>query len=164
MARVLIIEPDKILGEVYAQSLSDVGHKVRLCNQAQSSIYLIDEQVPDVVVLELQLADHSGIEFLYELRSYKEWQHIPIVIHSLVPDDLFSNNILQMRKLGVTHYLYKPNTNLVRLKRAVAEALESAEALELVEPLESVRALELVEPLESVEPLELIEPLELVEP
>lgn len=124
MARILIIEPDKILGEVYSHALMDAGHKVRISRHAQSSIYLIDDHVPDLVLLELQLADHGGIEFLYELRSYKEWQSIPIVIHSMVPNDLFFINTLQMKKLNVSHYLYKPSTNLVQLKRTITEALE----------------------------------------
>jgi DNA-binding response OmpR family regulator len=124
MANVLIIEPDHLLGQTYQQYLSQNGHNVRLCPGAQRAVNLIDEKIPDIIVLEVQLADHGGIEFLYELRSYAEWQHIPIVVHSLVPQNLFSDNSLRMRELGVTHFLYKPSTNLTLLNRAVNEALE----------------------------------------
>jgi DNA-binding response OmpR family regulator len=124
MASVLIIEPDRLLGQTYREYLAHNGHKPRVCTGAQQAVEIIDEKVPDIIVLELQLSDHGGIEFLYELRSYTEWQHIPIIVHSLVPHNLFSDNTLQMKNMGVTHFLYKPSTNLMVLNRAINEALE----------------------------------------
>jgi DNA-binding response OmpR family regulator len=123
MADILLIEPDKILADLYVQALAHEGHITRRTVSAQDGVFCVDEQLPDVIIVELQLVAHSGIEFLYELRSYAEWQDIPVVIHSCIPPTEFSDSTgLLMKRLGVVTYLYKPHTSLRLLLRAVREA------------------------------------------
>ena len=125
MADILLIEPDHVLAQTYKNSLASKFRRVRVCASAQQAIHALDKRQPDIIVLELQLADHGGIEFLYELRSYPEWQSIPIVVHSFVPQYLFSDNKQQIQNLGIAQYLYKPGCSLAQLNRAVAEVLET---------------------------------------
>lgn len=124
MAQILLIEPDRILTETYGRSLVSAGHQVIACFTAQAGIQAADKQQPDVVVMELQLVEHSGIEFLYEFRSYSEWQGIPVIIQTTVPPSEFSDNWELLRQeLGVKTYLYKPETDISQLIDAVAEQL-----------------------------------------
>lgn len=113
---ILLIEPDRPLGRMYTGVLQSHGHTVSLAAGAQSAIMAADASRPDVVVLELQLAEHSGIEFLYEFRSYAEWQSVPVIVHSMVAPQAFqdSRRIL-MEQVGVVAYLYKPETTLAQL-------------------------------------------------
>lgn len=118
--KILIIEPDYILNKIYKQFLSREGHMVVSCYNAQSAVFAVDVEIPHLIILELQLVSHSGIEFLYELRSYKEWQEIPVIIHSSVPKEEFADSwIILQNELGVTNYLYKEETSLEELRRAV---------------------------------------------
>ena len=110
--RVLLIEPNKILATTYTQALVRSNHDVDWHCGAQTAIHAIDINRPDVIVLEPQLVSHSGIEFLYELRSYSDLQDIPVVVHSFVPDTAFSSQTKMLDRLGVALYLYKPQTNL----------------------------------------------------
>lgn len=113
---ILLIEPDRMLAETYRQSLLTAGHTVTPCASAQAAIIAADQQRPDVVVLELQLIEHSGIEFLYEFRSYTDWHAIPIIVQSQVPIHEFSGNWqLLQKQLGVNQYLYKSHTTLKQL-------------------------------------------------
>lgn len=124
MARILLIEPDRQLADIYAQALRVDAHTVQTCATAQQAIHGTDEQQPDVIILELQLVEHSGIEFLYELRSYPEWQAIPVLIHTHVPPGEFADNWqLCKEQLNVTNFLYKPHTSLAALRRAVTELM-----------------------------------------
>ena len=120
MAAILLVEPDKILAQIYAVALGGTDHRVTICAGAQAAITAADRAAPDIVVLELQLVEHSGIEFLYEFRSYPEWQTIPVLIHSQVPPAEFaaSRQLLE-EELGVRDYLYKPRTSLSELLAAV---------------------------------------------
>lgn len=120
MANILLIEPDAVLADSYIKAFSHAGHSTRLTVSAQDAVFKVDELVPDVVVAELQLVAHSGIEFLYELRSYADWQNVPVIIHSCIPPAEFSDSMKLLRdRLGVTTYLYKPQTSLRTLLRAV---------------------------------------------
>lgn len=125
MAQLLLLEPDLITAEQYKMALETTGHEVALCLDAQSAVLAADKRRPDVVVLELLLAAHSGVEFLYEFRSYPEWQSIPaVVISRTSAQELGLNEALQKR-LNVKYALYKPHTNLKRLIQAVNRALEA---------------------------------------
>jgi DNA-binding response OmpR family regulator len=127
MARVLLIEPDRLLAGTYAEALTVAGHKVVACAGAQAAILAADQKRPDAIILELQLIEHSGLEFLYELRSYPEWQNIPVIIQSGVPPTEFSDGgSLLESELNVKTYLYKPRTSLRQLLKTVTEQLSVA--------------------------------------
>ncbi|HWT55982.1 MAG TPA: response regulator [Candidatus Microsaccharimonas sp.] len=117
---ILIIEPDKLLATTYARALHAVGHRPICCTNAQQAVFAADAQTPDAVLLELQLVSHSGIEFLYEFRSYPEWQNVPIIIVSNVPPAEFVDSWEVLHgELGVTQYLYKPHTTLAKITTIV---------------------------------------------
>lgn len=122
MAHILLIEPDRLLADTYRQALEFAGHSVVMCAGAQSAIFAADEQQPDLVIMELQLIGHSGIEFLYEFRTYDDWQHVPVVILSGVPAGEFASSWgLLKHELDVQAYLYKTLTPLYKLLRIVSE-------------------------------------------
>ncbi len=119
--QILFIEPDRVLAETYFQALTNAGHEVVVTPSAQTAIMVTDQINPDLIILEIQLIEHSGIEFLYELRSYLDWQNIPVIIQTQVPPGEFTDNWQVMKQqLGISEYLYKPNTSLGRLIDCVA--------------------------------------------
>jgi len=119
---VLLIEPDMALTQTYCRMLENAGYTVCPCVSAQMAIRCADELRPDVVVMELQLVSHSGVEFLYEFRSYADWQDIPLILLTLVPPAEFSGSwLLLSNELHVAKYLYKPQTSLQKLLRSVNE-------------------------------------------
>lgn len=115
--RVLLIEPDKQLGEVYAEALTAAGHKVVVAREAQEALEAADQLVPEIIILELQLARHNGVEFLYEFRSYPDWQNVPVIINSGVFELPINADLFE--RLGIKAVLYKPTTTLRRLKEVV---------------------------------------------
>jgi CheY-like chemotaxis protein len=126
MAHVLLIEPNTVLARTYMQAFEHVGHTAVCARGAQDAIYAADEQQPDVVVLELQLGAHDGIEFLHEFRSYSEWQAIPVILHSSLASPQLRAMQQGLQELGVVHSLYKPQTSLQRLISAVNQQVVPA--------------------------------------
>jgi DNA-binding response OmpR family regulator len=127
MAKVLLIEPDLKLARIYANALKLRHHEVAVAHNAQDAIVEADESKPSVVILEVQLAAHSGLEFLYEFRSYSDWTNIPVIIMSSVPPAEFeSSRKLLHDRLGVVAYHYKPQTSLQTMLHAVDNAVAVA--------------------------------------
>ena len=116
---VLLLEPDKLQARSYIAALQRAGHDVMHVTTAQSAVHGADEQKPDVVIVELQLAGHNGVEFLYEFRSYSEWLNVPIIVHTFVPEHELMQAVTLQRELGVKQVLYKPATSLATLCAAV---------------------------------------------
>jgi len=126
MAKILLLEPDKLLAQIYQQHLTSCGNQVEACPSAQMAISLADQTRPELIIIELQLIDHSGIEFLYELRSYADWQAIPAIVLTHVPPAEFSFNWQLLRdELGVKEYLYKPMSTLADLTSSINNHLVS---------------------------------------
>ncbi len=109
---VLLIEPDSVVADLVSKALSSQDVSVVTVHGAQTAIAAADKQLPDVVVMELVLPAHNGIEFLHEFRSYPEWASIPVVLFS-------SQRIDESLLVPLPHvsYIYKPLSSLADLSR-----------------------------------------------
>jgi two-component system, OmpR family, response regulator BaeR len=116
---ILLIESDRVLGDTYKTAMEEAGHTVIWKRTGQTALDVLDDRLPDVIVLELQLGLHGGIEFLYELRSHADWLKLPVIVHTINPqavDSAFADAFVQ---LGVETILYKPNTSVTQLIRTI---------------------------------------------
>lgn len=120
MAVILLMEPDKLLAQSYSVVLQQAGHQVFWQSNAQTALATLEEQPVGLIILELRLANHNGVEFLHEVRSYPEWDGIPILLHTMVPRSSRGLGKPYWSQLGIVGYLYKPQTNLKQLAAAVA--------------------------------------------
>lgn len=125
MAHILLLEPDKLLARSYVSSLQMAGHDVHHQNDAQKALSVLDEHDIQLIILELELPHHNGVEFLYEMRSYPDWDHIPVVLHTMVPAAHPGLGRIFWKELGITAYYYKPHTSLVQLVRYANQHLST---------------------------------------
>lgn len=104
---VLLIEPDLILAKTYKEVLENNSLRVSIVSDAESAVYEIDRKAPQVIVLELQLAKYSGIDFLHEFKTYEDWHDIPVIVYSRIPKYTFEKDEVDWSKYGVRRYLEK---------------------------------------------------------
>jgi DNA-binding response OmpR family regulator len=129
VANILLLETDHLLAKNLAKFLKKLGHEVSWHVEPQSAMDHADQKRPDVIVLDLLLANHrSGIEFLYEFRSYPEWQNLPVVIFSHVAAEGLKDCLDSMQQLNVAAYRYKPTTSLSDLAQTINNALQPLNA------------------------------------
>lgn len=126
MARILFIEPDRILGANAKAVMKRAGHSVDWHVDPQAAIDSADTTRPDIIVLDLLLAGRSGMEFLYEFRSYPEWINVPAIVYSNVLPEEFSSTNIGFDQLDITAYHYKPATSITELCRSIDRALQLA--------------------------------------
>lgn len=117
--KILLIESDVLLAKTIASLFAREGHQVVNATDAQAAISVADQTSPDLIILDLQLAGHSGVEFLYELRSYPDWQKLPVVIYSNLPPAEAPIDSSCFEQLEIRHYFYKPTTKLSDLLATV---------------------------------------------
>lgn len=126
MASLLLLEPDRVLADTYSQALKQAGHQVVWQTDAQAALVDLDTQSIDLVVLELQLASHNGVELLHEMRSYPDWDQIPVLLHTMVGPSHQGLGRAFWPQLGIVDYLYKPQTSLAKLTQTVDRLLTPA--------------------------------------
>jgi CheY-like chemotaxis protein len=129
MANILLIETDRLLAKNLSKYLSKLGHDVAWQVEPQAAMDQADQKCPDVIVLDLLMANsRSGIEFLYEFRSYPEWQDLPVVIFSHVAAEDLKDCLESMQQLNVSAYRYKPTTSLKDLAQTINQSLQPINA------------------------------------
>jgi CheY-like chemotaxis protein len=77
---VLLVEDDSWLRYVMAELLADDGYEVREAATGTQALALVDEETPDVVVLDLNLPELSGLDVLHELRTGKQLLNLPVIV------------------------------------------------------------------------------------
>lgn len=108
--RVLLVEDDFDLGEMYGLALKKAGHGVFWVRSAQEALDVLDKEAIKVIVLDMMLPINNGINVLHELRSYEDWRHIPVFILSSLKPDEIGATAKHLKSLGVYKYLVKSET------------------------------------------------------
>lgn len=115
MPRVLLLESDVILAKSIGRLLHLRKHQVVWKPDPQSAINAADRLHPDIVVLDLSLGAHNGIEFLYEFRSYPEWLSVPVVLFTSHGKHELEGLEQAFSELGVAAILHKPLAKISHL-------------------------------------------------
>lgn len=76
---ILIVEDDEDTAEVVATLLEDAGFKAKAVDRGEMALEEIMSQNPDLVLLDLNLPDISGIEVLKHVRSHS---FLPMIVLS----------------------------------------------------------------------------------
>lgn len=109
---VLVIEPSKDLSLVVAQALARHERSSAIAHTSQTAIEQADKSTPRLVILELLMPRHNGLEFIHEFRSYPEWLDIPIIIYSQMPKEEMDVSKEVLNDMGIVDHLYKPTASL----------------------------------------------------
>jgi DNA-binding response OmpR family regulator len=77
---VLIVDDDRSVRELFREALRIEGFDVRSASDGISALWQIDQQVPDAVILDLELPQVTGVDLLRELRSRPDMGLVPVII------------------------------------------------------------------------------------
>jgi len=77
---LLVVEDDRVLRELYRVALSLSNFTVRDCEDGMDALRCLEEERPDVVVLDLNLPRVSGIAVYEELRACEATRNVPIIV------------------------------------------------------------------------------------
>jgi len=106
MKKILLIEDEKILREMYIEKLNKEGFDVRWANSAEEGIKIVKEENFDLILLDILLPQANGIQFLKEIKKIPQKSEIPIVAFSNYDD---AKTKKEAAALGVKEYLIKTN-------------------------------------------------------
>src|SRR3954464_9169129 len=77
---MLIVEDDKILAELLVWHFEREQFDVRWTADGEKALLLVDEQVPDIVILDWMIEGTSGIEVCRQLRRKPATANVPIIM------------------------------------------------------------------------------------
>jgi two-component system response regulator AtoC len=132
--RVLIADDEKNMRWVLGEALTAEGYEVAEAADGKSALASVEEQLPDIMVLDHKMPSPDGMEVLRRIRSKAyDFPIIMLTAHGNV------STAVEAMKAGATEYLTKP-FDLEELKLAIDKAIKiselSAEVGRLREQLE----------------------------
>jgi two-component system OmpR family response regulator len=101
--RVLLVEDDRMIGEVISQSLKDESYAVDWVRDGQTALDTLATQVYGVVLLDLGLPKKDGMEVLREIRAKKN----PVPVLVITARDTLDDRIRGLDS-GADDYVLKP--------------------------------------------------------
>jgi CheY-like chemotaxis protein len=80
-ARVLVINDDQAILELYSLLLEGEGYEAHLSKIAMEDVHQIEELSPDCIILDLKLGfGRNGLTLLQQLRMYRPTADIPVIL------------------------------------------------------------------------------------
>ncbi|WP_298778509.1 response regulator [uncultured Polaribacter sp.] len=105
--KILLIEDDRIevlkLKRAISGGFDD--YQITLADNGDDALNKLETFLPDIILLDLNMPDTNGIEFLTILKENEDLKHIPAIV--LTTSDN-KNDIFECYKLGISGYLLKP--------------------------------------------------------
>lgn len=102
---VLIVEDDQSIVTLLEFTLNKAGYKVTSTDNGEEALFMIEENKPDIILLDWMLPEISGINICKMLRSEDETKNIPIIMLSAKGEE--SDRVEGLQK-GVDDYIVKP--------------------------------------------------------
>lgn len=129
MKRILIIEDDQVVANIYRNKFSVEGYSVEIAKDGPSGLEMLRNFNPDAVILDLMLPGITGVELMRKVRAEPRYQKLPIIVFS---NTYLSNMVQEAWKAGATKCLSKANCTPKQLldviRNVVSQNSESAPA------------------------------------
>ena len=120
MSRILIVDDDPGLRQLYQKVLSRQGYDVRLAANGADALMAIEMSMPDLVMLDLAMPDMDGISLLRVIRRTTGWEKIPVIVLTAFTD---TTRLAPLAELNVAHQLTKAEFSVRELRAKIAECL-----------------------------------------
>lgn len=123
---LFLVDDDRLILSTLANELTRAGYKVNSAESvSEAEQWLDSNQRPDLVILDVNMPNRSGLELTKRL---KELQHIPFILLTAHSEQ---DIIIQATESGAIGYLVKP-VDISQLIPAIETALSRARDIQLL--------------------------------
>lgn len=117
MPKVLIVDDEEGIRMLYSMELEDEGYDVITLPDGSEVMKTVEEEKPDVIVLDIKMKEYSGLDLLQEIR--KKHQDLPVILNSA-----YSSFKAEGKAVAADYYVIK-SSDLTELKEKLKVALET---------------------------------------
>jgi DNA-binding response OmpR family regulator len=108
MKKILLIEDDQIVANVYRNKLTLEGYQTETAADGETGLRLLRTLKPHMVILDLMLPGISGVDVIKEIRKDEEFSKLPTVVFS---NTYLTNLIQEAWRAGANKCLSKSSCN-----------------------------------------------------
>ncbi len=116
--RVLLVEDEPAQREVLAYNLEAEGFDVIQADNGEDALLLVEEDAPDMIILDWMMPKVSGIEVCRRLKIRPETRSIPVIMLSARAEEV---DRVRGLETGADDYVIKPYSMVELMARARAQ-------------------------------------------
>ena len=105
MARIIIADDDEIIGEIARDALVARGHGVGVLTNGRDALKVIAAKLPDLVILDCNMPELTGLLVLREMRNSKTLCETPVL---MLTGRQSERDVELARYEGANDYMKKP--------------------------------------------------------
>jgi CheY-like chemotaxis protein len=102
---IMIVDDNEITRQTLKEALKIAGFKIITAEDGDDALLIMQEKVPDLLILDRMMPHLDGLMVLKTMRKAKKLQNVPVIFLTAMysPSD-----ILEAQKLGAVDYIAKP--------------------------------------------------------
>ena len=113
MKHILAVDDTAIILTRIMDALRN-DYEVTTINSGIRALKYLQQEKPDLILLDIQMPNKDGIETLREIRAMKDRADIPVIMLTGVEE---KDSVLASARLGICDYILKPFRSEELLKR-----------------------------------------------
>jgi len=120
MAKILLVEDDKSLREIYGVRLMAEGYEIVSAGDGEEALAMAIKERPDLIVSDVMMPKISGFDMLDILRSTTETKDVKVIMMTALSSD---DQRARGEALGADRYLVKSQVGIEDVVRTVHDVL-----------------------------------------
>ena len=125
MAKVLLVEDDNNLREIFEMRLQAEGYETLVASDGEEALVVALKEKPDLIIADVMMPKMSGFEMLETLRAAPDMKDVKVVMMTALGQ---AEDQARGEKLGVVKYLVKSQVTLEDFVRVVKEVVQPGES------------------------------------
>lgn len=126
MKKILLIEDDQIVANVYRNKLAVEGYKAEVAPDGDAGLRVMQAFQPDLIILDLMLPTITGVEVIKQIRSEKNFAKTPVIVFS---NTYLTNLIQDAWRAGASKCLSKASCSPKDFMNIVRQTIGSSGAM-----------------------------------
>lgn len=103
--KVLVVDDEPEILDLLKYNFSKKGLEVSVARNGEEALEILENEIPQVIVLDIMMPVMNGIEMCRKMRSIEKYKKIPVLFLSATSDDIL---ILSAMTSGGDHFVSKP--------------------------------------------------------
>jgi two-component system, response regulator, stage 0 sporulation protein F len=117
MPKILVVDDEEHIRLLYSEELKEAGYEVITAESGYKLLERIDEEKPDLIILDIKMVDYNGLDLLQDIRN--RFYDLPVILSTAY--DTFKED---MKSIAADFYVVK-SFDLTELKKKIGLALET---------------------------------------
>ena len=107
MAKILLVEDDTILVEMYQAKFELEGHDVSVATNGEECLSILKDFQPELILLDILMPKLNGFHVLKEIKKQPDLRQIPVILLTNLGQAEVDMNQELAKAMGVNDYLIK---------------------------------------------------------